>query len=205
MVPPMESDSEGSDAPAPAAAPKRRGRPPGVKNGQGGQTQARTQARRDVVTAKKTPKKKAPVQAAPKVQAKKKELVRVRSSELRARAAEGDVDAAKLVKAIQRAHGKWTSALAKKAQVSTDCGQRVKSAEAAFTNCVEASLEVGVVEAKALTGWRDAVVTRWQDWGEAKAQNIEEKKGARDDVKATLEGLNEAIEESRQQRLPGLS
>ena len=197
LVPPHETDSDAAAPPPAEAAPskKRPGRPPGTKNGEGKKAKA---------AADKRPKKVAAKKPAPKTQAKKKELVRVRSSELKARAASGDGDAVKLIKTIQRAHQKWSQALARKAQVSTECGQRVKSAEAAFTNSVEASLEVGKVETAALLHWRDAVTTRWQEWGEAKAQNIEEKKGARDDVKAALEGLNEAIEESRQQRLPGL-
>ncbi len=189
------------------AAPKRRGRPPGTKNGQGKKApvQARGAERAPAKKGKKVqPAKKAPAVAAPKTQAKKGTLVRVRSAELRAAAAGGDADAMKALKAIQRAHGKWTGALAKKAQVSTECGQRVKSAEAAFTNAIEAPLEVGKVEAEVYREKLQAVEARWQGWGEAKAENIEEKKNARDDVKAALDALNEAIEDSRQQRLAGI-
>lgn len=194
---PSDLEGEASEQPAPAAPKRGPGRPPGSKNGQGKKAQAR--ARAPEKRAAK-PAKKAPA-AVPKTQAKKGELVRVRSSELKARAAAGDVDATKLIKTIQRAHQKWTGALAKKAQVSTECGQRVKSAEAAFTNAIEAPLEVGKVETAAYKEKLEAVEVRWQGWSEAKSQNIEEKKGARDDVKATLAALNEAIEDSRQQRL----
>lgn len=200
-------DSESKEAPA-QAAPKRRGRPPGVGNGQGKKAKAskKTNARAtEAKPAKKARAAKKVATPAPRAQAKKGELVRVRSTELRERAASGDVDATKLLKSIQRAHGKWTGALSKKATVSTECGQRVKGAEAAFTNAIEAPLPVGVVETIAYKEKLTAVEVRWSEWSDAKAQNIEEKKGARDDVKAALEALNEAIEESRQQRLPGMS
>lgn len=189
---------------APEAAPKRKlGRPPGSKNGDGkASKKGKTQAKAPETKASRAAKKKA---AAPAKETKPQRLVRVRSAELQARGESGDADASKLLKSIQKAHGKWTGALEKKARVSTECGQRVKGAEAAFTNAIEAPLPVGVVELAAYREKLDACTVRWGEWSDAKAENIEEKKGARDDVKAALEALNEAIEDSRQQRLPGLN
>jgi hypothetical protein len=198
--------SELEDEPVPGAesepAPKRKpGRPTGSKNGEGkASKKGKTQAKAPETKASRAAKKKAAAK-----ESKPQRLVRVRSAELQARGESGDADASKLLKSIQKAHGKWTGALEKKARVSTECGQRVKGAEAAFTNAIEAPLPVGVVELAAYREKLDACTVRWGEWSDAKAENIEEKKGARDDVKAALEALNEAIEDSRQQRLPGLN
>lgn len=207
LVPPLEGEkpAEQSAAPQPEApaAPRRGpGRPAGSKD-----SKPRKKAKAAKVAkkaAKKTRAAAAPP-AAPKTQERKQRLVNVRSKELQARAEKGDVDAVKLIKVIQGKHSRWQQALAKKAEVSQECGQRLKSAEAAFQNAIEAPLEVGRVELAAVRGKLETVEGRWQDLSEAKAQNIEERKEAREAVKAALEALNEAIEDSRQQRLAGIS
>ena len=224
--PPLSrSELEGGEAekdtmipPAPAvpseAAPKKRpGRPAGVKNGEGKTSKKKAAAKK--VAAKKAeakPAKKVATRAraaapapAPAKETKPQRLVRVRSAELAAKAEKGDVDAPKLLKAIQKAHGEWQTAIAHKGTVSQECKERLQSANEAFANAIESPLDVTRVETAAYKGKLEAVEARWQDLSEAKAQNIEEKKNARDDIKAALAALNEAVEESRQQRLPGVA
>lgn len=203
--------------PSEAAPKKRPGRPKGVKNGQGQAKPAKKKAQakpaKKVVAA--APKKKtvaraaAPAAAAaaakPAKETKPQRLARVRSKELEDQAANGSVDAPKLLKAIQKAHGKWQNAIAAKSTVAQECKERLQAANAAFQNAIESPLDATRVETLAYKGKLELVEQRWQDLSEAKAQNIEEKKNVRDDIKAALAAMNEAVEESRQQRLPGVA
>lgn len=207
MVPPPPP------VPSEAAPQRKRGRPKGVKNGQGQQqklAKKKAQAKPAKKAAAKAPaaKKATPARAAapaqPAKESKPQRLVRVRSKELEDQAANGSVDAPKLLKAIQKAHGKWQNAIAAKGTVAQECKERLQSANAAFQNAIESPLDVTRVETMAYKGKLELVEQRWQDLSEAKAQNIEEKKNARDDIKAALAAMNEAVEESRQQRLPGV-
>lgn len=203
----LVTDSEGEETeqeqpPAqPAAEPPRRGpgRPKGVRNGEGKGKKKRASKPKGPARKKAAAKK-----PETKTQTRKRAMVAVRSAELRERSKLGDADAKKLLANIQSKHRKWTSALEKKSRVSQECGQRLKAAEAAFQNAIEAPLEVGKVELTAVRGKLEACEMRWGELSDTKAQNIEERKGARDDVKAALEALNEAVEDSRQQRLPGV-
>ena len=203
LVPELESEGEAA-APAPAE-PKRRGPGRPKKNTAAAAPEEKRRpgrpkkntARRPAVRTSR--KKKVAPQAV-----KKAKLVRVRSTELRQKAAGGDVDAIGAMRKIQSAHRRWTSSLERKGRVGQECGQRLKAAEAAFVNAIEAPLDVTRVEQQAYKGKLENVETRWGEWSEAKAQNIEEKKEVRDAVKAALEALNDAIEESRQPRLPGV-
>ncbi len=206
MVPPAP--------PVPSEAQKKRpGRPAGVKNGQGKTSKKKAAAKPAKKAAAKPPaaKKATPARAAapaaapkPAKESKPQRLVRVRSKELEDQAANGSADAAKLLKGIQKAHGRWQNAIAAKGTVSQECKERLQSANAAFQNAIESPLDATRVETLAYKGKLELVEQRWQDLSEAKAQNIEEKKNARDDIKAALAAMNEAVEESRQQRLPGV-
>ena len=153
----------------------------------------------------KKPAKKA--KAAKKVSrtdSKKAAEVKVKASELRAKGAKGDAGALDALKLIQKRYAKWNKAKASKTDTGKQCGEQLKAAEAAFTNAIEAPLEVGKVDTLAYKNKLETVEQRWQEWSEVKGGNIEEKKNARDEVKAAFAALNEAIEASQQLAIPGI-
>lgn len=182
--------------PGDAPAKKKRGRPPGSKNRP---------------TEQRAPKKKtgAKAKVVAKAPTKKEhrtgELVRVRSSELRKKAKEGDVDAESSLKEIQKAYARVGRTKGRKADVSKECRDSLKAADAALVNAIEAPLPVGTVETLAYRAKLENVERRWQELSETKSGNIESRKHARDNAKSAEKALAEAIENSTQLALPGLS
>jgi hypothetical protein len=191
---PSESAPEGPSTADAQPEKKKRGRPPGSKN----QTKA---------PAKKAAKKteaKGKAKPATVAEKKTKELVRVRSSQLRKGAAAGDTTAQAALEMIQKAYAKVGKAKGRKADVSRASGERLKASEAAFVNAIESPLQVGVVETKAYQNKLEAVELRWQEWAETKSGNIEERKNATQRLKEAQQALAEAIENSEQLPLPGV-
>lgn len=200
MVPDQPTLSDPVPGGAVPEPQKRRGRPPGSKN------KGTANAAKPTKAKKKTPSKaKAPTAKAPTAkETKQKELVRVRSSQLRKHAAGGDVDAVKALEVIQKAYAKVGKAKGKKAEVSRASGERLKASEAAFVNAMETPLQVGTVETLAYKNKLEAIELRWQELSETKSGNIEERKHATEGLKKAQTALAEAIENSEQPRLPGV-
>lgn len=197
MTPATDSEAEAEAPQEPSAAPKKkRGRPPRSDAQKAGEAKAAQKKAKRKATAKKAKAKPSHERAAARV-AK-------RSTELKERAARGDLDAVGALKTIQKRFAAWNKALAAKAATGKSCGEQLKAADAAFANAVEAPLEVGKVEGQAAIVKLQNVEQRWQELSETKAGNIEEKKEARDAVKTALAALNKAIEDSTQLALPGM-
>lgn len=202
---PSDTAPEGPST-ADAEAPKKRGRPPGSKNKANADLTERVKRSQREEAAKKKPstKKKTVAKAPTLAEKKTKDLVRVRSSQLRKGAARGDTTAQDALETIQKAYSKVGKAKGKKAEVSRACGERLKASEAAFVNAMETPLQVGVVETKAYQNKLEAIEMRWQEWSETKSGNIEERKHTTARLKEANQLLAEAIENSEQLPLPGV-
>jgi hypothetical protein len=198
LVPPPEtpSDPAPSAQPETTAAPRKRGRPPGSKNkATAAPTGKPSKKKKAAVPPQETPREKAAQQ-----------LRKVRSTELRQRAAQGDPNAGAQLKKIQRCWGAVNKAKAHKSDNSKQCGDRLKAADAALSNAIEAPLEVGKVSELAYRTKLESVELRWQERSETISGNLEARKDASADLKKAWTAFSKAIDENPDQgKLQGIS
>jgi hypothetical protein len=133
--------------------------------------------------------------------------VKVKASQLRAKAEAGDNHAKVALGQITDAYLLWNKAKLDRKEVSKECKERAQAAEASFTHAIELPINtngLGMADGLVYQEKLERVEQSWQDWSEVKAHNVEEKKAAHDALKAAQETLNRVIVDSSQLALPGM-
>lgn len=130
---------------------------------------------------------------------------KTRSSETAAAATEalnqlaksGDKDALKAVTEIVTSYNAWQDATETLKKVSKDAKSRTDQEFAAVKNAIEDSLPNGA-GAQTVMGKLTTIEHSWQDYQEAVAQGIEERKGAKEAKKAAEKRFERAVKDSSQ-------
>lgn len=122
---------------------------------------------------------------------------------MKARAGDGDELAGQTLSKITESWKGLKKAIDEKKAIHRTCKEKKEESEAALENAVEESIPAGANKARILSKLEN-VEGRWQEFKEVKAEGLELKRQAKEDLKLWQEKLDRAIGEADQPELPGL-
>lgn len=145
------------------------------------------------------PSKKGKAAKPPKEPKGAKKMARVITEAVEA----GTLDAADAAKRITKRYDAYQAANGRLQKVSVECRERLVAKEAEFQAVIETAIEPH--DGKAAISKLAKVTVGWQELGEVKAQNSEERSIAKEGRAKALKLFEKSIEEYKQLSLPGVA